>query len=460
MRGETGFTGPTGLRGYTGPTGLRGETGFTGPTGLRGETGFTGPTGLRGETGFTGPTGLRGETGFTGPTGLRGETGFTGPTGLRGETGFTGPTGLRGETGQTGIAGPTGVTGITGPTGFVGPQANNNFACTRSGEAVSIDVTANAVAGQFPIDVSSVTIVKDGDFAAVPSTVSGLGVITYTPETRVRGDDTITYTIADTQGNVSTYIATLEVDIRCDLPSSTGPNFIYTDGTTIFSWDGASATSIVTPGGTVNALATDRDNNLIYWAEGQSIFAYDYIAGSTFTVISDGATNAKFSGGPQSVTMFSSGGGTYTKFHYYLGGNGATTGYWNIEMHQYVPGSLALTIGVVTFVTYSDGLTRDYGDMQIDPISGSMYVSSGAGTAGLAITTMEPDSGAVTRLVALGSNAQLASGDDNVLYASTVAGAGAVIALNPATGAPAPGNTFTTLPATPADMAEYICPPC
>ncbi len=96
-KGNTGSTGPTGLRG---PTGLAGSTGPTGPTGPNGLTGPTGATGLAGLAGLTGPTG---------PTGLAGLAGLTGPTGA---TGLTGPTGPAGNIGQTGATGPTGGSAI------------------------------------------------------------------------------------------------------------------------------------------------------------------------------------------------------------------------------------------------------------------------------------------------------------------------------------------------------------
>lgn len=72
----------------------------------KGETGATGPQGLKGDTGPQGPQGLRGATGETGPQG---------PQGLRGLQGSTGPQGPRGETGSAGATGPQGATGPAGP---------------------------------------------------------------------------------------------------------------------------------------------------------------------------------------------------------------------------------------------------------------------------------------------------------------------------------------------------------
>ena len=66
----------------------------------------------KGETGATGPQGLKGETGPQGPQGLMGATGETGP---------QGPQGLRGLQGSTGPQGPMGKDGATGPQGATGP---------------------------------------------------------------------------------------------------------------------------------------------------------------------------------------------------------------------------------------------------------------------------------------------------------------------------------------------------
>jgi hypothetical protein len=78
-----------------------------------------GPTG---PTGVTGPQGIQGPTGPTGATGNTGPAGIgvTGPTGVTGSTGPTGPTGLQGIEGLTGSTGPTGATGPTGLQGIEG----------------------------------------------------------------------------------------------------------------------------------------------------------------------------------------------------------------------------------------------------------------------------------------------------------------------------------------------------
>ena len=83
---------------------------------------MTGPQGIKGDTGFTGPTGLQGI------QGIKGDTGFTGPTGVQGIQGLTGYTGYTGSTGpgQTNFYINYTITQITSPiggTGFYIPES-------------------------------------------------------------------------------------------------------------------------------------------------------------------------------------------------------------------------------------------------------------------------------------------------------------------------------------------------
>ena len=75
LGGKTSLKGDTGNTGLTGPQGLKGDTGATGPQGLKGDTGATGPQGLKGDTGDIGPQGPKGDTGDIGPQGPKGDTG-------------------------------------------------------------------------------------------------------------------------------------------------------------------------------------------------------------------------------------------------------------------------------------------------------------------------------------------------------------------------------------------------
>jgi hypothetical protein len=91
-----------------------------GPQGPKGDTGATGPQGLKGDKGDTGAQGPSGVGGPVGPIGLTGATGASGPLGPKGDTGAPGaqgPQGLPGPTGLPGATGPTGPQGVAGPSG-------------------------------------------------------------------------------------------------------------------------------------------------------------------------------------------------------------------------------------------------------------------------------------------------------------------------------------------------------
>ena len=77
-----------------------------------------------GNTGPTGPQGVKGETGPVGPTGPQGVKGDAGSVGPTGQTGAKGETGAQGPKGNTGPVGPTGQTGSTGPQGPQGPKGD------------------------------------------------------------------------------------------------------------------------------------------------------------------------------------------------------------------------------------------------------------------------------------------------------------------------------------------------
>lgn len=94
----------------------------------------------KGETGLTGPQGLKGN------TGEKGDTGATGPQGPKGETGATGPKGDKGDTGETGATGPKGDKGDTGPQGPAGAGTGDMLSATYDPQGKSQDVFSYAEA--------------------------------------------------------------------------------------------------------------------------------------------------------------------------------------------------------------------------------------------------------------------------------------------------------------------------
>jgi len=135
--------------------------GSMGPTG---PTGAAGPTGAQGVTGSAGPTGAQGVTGAVGPTGAQGVTGAVGPTGAAGPTGAVGPTGDMGPTGAQGVTGAVGPTGSTGATGATGPlvagtldQTLRNNGTTWEASSVLLNDGTNIGIGGAPSEKLHVT---------------------------------------------------------------------------------------------------------------------------------------------------------------------------------------------------------------------------------------------------------------------------------------------------------------
>jgi len=343
------------------------------------------------------------------------------------------------------------------------PLANDDFACTRSGETVKINILANDFPGNSPLDPCTISILKLPDHAE-RLTVNFAGVATYTANTRFIGKDTFTYTVSNRDGDVSNKIATVEVDVRCDPPSSSDPRFIYSissnvnEGREIREYNGGIDTLLTTAPVRANGLASNRDDNLIYYAKDTYIYAYDYIRDVHFTVV-DITSDPRFTGDDD----LSSGGATYFDGIYYLAGAGSTTGFYRIAFAAYIPGSFAQTITDVTFIPWGDEKTRGMGDMQYDHISGNLVVcSTPGGGAPSSVSIVTADSGIVLSSVKYANSVaslQIARGVNNVFYVvesvTTV-----VRIINLATGAFNKSTSFIDLAFPPSDMAEYICQPC
>lgn len=123
---------------------ITGNTGATGPQGLKGDTGEQGPKGE------TGPQGEQGEIGPQGPKGDPGEQGLQGLQGPKGDQGIQGPKG------ETGAQGPQGDQGVAGPAGessyFHIAYANNSTG--TSGFSTS-EAAGKSYIGTYVDDIST-----------------------------------------------------------------------------------------------------------------------------------------------------------------------------------------------------------------------------------------------------------------------------------------------------------------
>ena len=93
----------------------------------------------------------------------------------------------------------------------VRPEATDDQATALQNQAVVIDVLANDVDGQSPIDPTTVTV-ADAPAHGATSVNATTGAITYTPAPGYAGADTFTYTVADDEGRVSDP-ATVSVEV-------------------------------------------------------------------------------------------------------------------------------------------------------------------------------------------------------------------------------------------------------
>ena len=93
----------------------------------------------------------------------------------------------------------------------VRPQATGDQATALQNQAAVIDVLANDVDGQSPIDPTTVTV-ADAPAHGATSVNATTGAITYTPAPGYAGADTFTYTVADDEGRVSDP-ATVSVEV-------------------------------------------------------------------------------------------------------------------------------------------------------------------------------------------------------------------------------------------------------
>lgn len=381
------------------------------------------------------------------------------------------------------------------PAAFPSAHLNDLHVCVRPGETVQIDVL-HADNDQLNINAATVVIIagKEPLHAASALSVNGVtGVITYVADTRYLGDDYFMFEADEVAGSTLQQKATVHINIQETAPLPTvgnGAHFIFGDATAntsvrIYSGSSATTTALFNPGvgNIANGLATNRDDSLIYWTQGNNstIRAYSYVEDVQFDVVADMSTLAVFSDAvaihPGGGDVTTSVGATYDKGVYYLGGDSAATnGYFRIVMAKYIPGSSAQTVLDAQYIVFSDGLTRHFGDMQIDKVTGMMLVLSNVNAAATAtgtISVVEPSSGTVLSRVPLiapfdlteGTTKQMVYGVNGELLVADeddVAGESILRRLNAQTGGGSNYGAPNDIENAQVihDMAEYIAQPC
>ncbi|PMB23448.1 hypothetical protein CEN46_10285 [Fischerella thermalis CCMEE 5318] len=135
---------------------------------------------------------------------------------------------------------------------------------------------------------------------------------------------------------------------------------------------------------TVNSLATDHNNHLVYYAEGTSVYAWDAINNTHITITNN--IRSFNSSLPTNSTLLSAGGAAFYNGSLYLGVDPPQAGVFEIYKVNFVPGSNGRTIqSVIPLNINGAGKANgqlnngDWGDFIISD-SGVIYGSSG-GTA-------------------------------------------------------------------------------
>ena len=131
------------------------------------------------------------------------------------------------------------------------PVANNDQAATSEGTAVQIDLVANDT-DDGGIDPASVEVESDPSDGSV-TVDGGTGVATYTPDTGFTGEDSFTYSVADSLGERSN-VATVSITVT-DGPPAQLVYRVNAGGPAIANpaWSGDTAAA---PSQFVNAAAT------------------------------------------------------------------------------------------------------------------------------------------------------------------------------------------------------------
>ncbi len=289
-----------------------------------------------------------------------------------------------------------------------------------------------------------------------------------------------------------------------------GLRFIYSTreggGAGLFEYNnGMTGTIVLTNTGNYNyspnGLATNRDDNLIYFADSQSasastIYAYDYVAyppgtgvasdiwpvatlsDPIFLTANGGTGSATGEGGP--LIISNNTGATYHNNVYYLAGQGSDTdGYYRIVLAPFVPGSTNQQVLDAHYIKWSDSKdddTREMGDIAYNHNSGMLMVSSNQGSGNLegTISLVDPSTG----VVKLSKDLDNVSTNNNATFQIVWDASGSIVLSDSGNDPEIPPGNFTGLrtlncqsgyatdPISPAlvgtiwDLAEWITYPC
>lgn len=317
---------------------------------------------------------------------------------------------------------PTGNRGLTGSTVPFPPNPNPDYYLGLTNQQIPINVVSGVSGNTGGVDtlggsltnptnaIISVTIVTPPSFGTLTSTTGTTGSYIYQSNPRFTGLDEFMYTITDSTGINSKNNTTCYINIPSLPPSGTGPSFTFCTASSIYTCTNGVTGFLYTPtfpGSTgltatsMNALAVNRDDNLLYYvlnntsiSNGGKIWAYDYVNNSEFLLVDAnnsslfGATGINF--GFQSLTS-----GTYSNYNYFITLPN-TPSYYIINVAPYSPSSGNQAINNVTNVSLSNGLNLQTVGMMMNPNTDRLITTGLTGATGI-MNTFIPYTGSIIK---------------------------------------------------------------
>jgi hypothetical protein len=388
-----------------------------------------------------------------------------------------------------------GVTSWSGGLVFP-PVPNNDIYRGRTNEIITINVLVGVGGNTGGTDtlggslsapslaITTVTIVTNVKYGTLTNT--GLGTYTYQSFPRYIGLDSFYYKITDSSGVESKNSAKCTISIESNAPilstGIVGPYFIYgsTNSDNIRQYNNGTDTVLFVatypgyaspPVGT-NAIATNRDDNLIYYVSNNAsvanqgrIYAYDYINAYTF-LLTDAKANSLFVG--NASINFNGTGAVYNNQYLYIMQIGsASTIYYAISLNPYVYTSPTgtQTISSVTQITIANSI--QFVDMGWDYLTKKLVLMGNDNTtpANTRITIVDTLSGLTLRSTTVTgtTNRKLTMGPDMVFYSlrngsAVVNNVNVYNSLGTVAGAFA-GSYTNAAVNTVSNMGEYISQP-
>lgn len=397
----------------------------------------------------------------------------------------------------------------TGPTGYIlqtdgagnaswtpssatfAPVPNDDYYRGRTNEIIPINVLVGVAGNTGGTDtlggslsgptnaITDVTIVTPVKYGTLTSGAT-LGGYTYQSFPRTTGIDRFYYTITDSAGVTSKNSAMCTISIESNPPMGpsgfTGPYFLYssTASNDVIQYNDGITSTIFTasfPGYTggsltgVCALATNRDDNLIYYCavgatatQSGFIYAYDYINNFEFKLL-----DARATGFTQAANInFNRAGAVYNQKYLYIPqiGTGGTSFYEvNLSPYTYIGGAGTQGLIFTTQVNFTNSILLP--QVCYDETSAKLVFCGNDSVTPTSnrITVVNPSTGTQLRTNTIASqpNRKIVIGPDNVFY-TVAAGAATVKALNVYAGLTS--GTYTDISTTSvASLGQYLSQP-